>query len=209
MFAQLCSGNPSFDGAPIHAAANVGLDKSTVRYTGELRIRVAGVFAALDGGLKTWNVTSLNGQGNEWGITAGLQLPRARDSRYEICPLVNWNSTAGPKNVNGTPWRYAEKSLSGRLSAGYRLKRTKVWDFLPTTTLTFGRADTKMTTTTGGNLATYRSVCCGRRSFTMLGFGLGLLFSNEVVLIPWVDLPLNSNRETTYGVRAAIRFKGI
>jgi hypothetical protein len=207
--AQRCSGNPSFTGSPFHFAANLSTDRLAGRYTGEIRARIAAVFAAVDAGVKTWSDASFAGESNELGLAVGLQLPRGRESKLELCPLLSWATSIGPDNTAGGSWTYNEKSLSVKLSAGYLLTRNKTWDVVPTATLAYGTTNAKLTTVFGGNRATFGSFCCGRRSLATVSLGIGFGFAQQAALIPSVDLPLTSNRETTYSLRLALRLSGL
>jgi hypothetical protein len=204
--AQRCSGNPSFGSARTHLAASAGVDRLAQRYAAEIRLGFRRVFAAVEVGMKTWNVTNLAKESGVLGVSAGLQFPRGRESRLEVCPLLSWTSLAGPENVVGTSWKYTEKVYSGGLTAGYVLARTKTWDFTPAAAITFGSSDPRMRSPWGGNLPQYQDFCCGRRSFTTLWFGVGLGFGHEFTLLPAIAVPLGAAGETTYQFRAVVRF---
>jgi len=122
-----------------------------------------------------------------------------------VCPFLSYRSAAGPEEINGSAWRFDEKSYSVGLSMGYLAARTKLWDVTPTATLTLATGNPKLTTDAGGNLATYQDFCCGSQSFTLLRLGVGLGFSDDITLIPAVSWPLGGMGQTTYAVVVALR----
>jgi hypothetical protein len=203
--AQLCVGNTTFALSGIQSGANIDLDKLAQRWALELRVSHRDLLAAVDFGVKTWDVTSLNGTSRALGLTLGLHSPHRRNTKFELCPLVHFRSLWGPNEIGGTSWDYSEISFSGELSAGYLLVRKRLWDVMPTAALIVGTGDPKLTTPYGGNLGQYQDFCCGRQSFTMLRLGVGLGFSDELTLVPELALPLSSAGQRTYAVRATLR----
>src|SRR5438034_7935193 len=59
--AQLCAGNSNFSLSHFHSAVDVDIDKLAHRYTAEFRYRYRHFFGGLEYGLKSWEITSLNG----------------------------------------------------------------------------------------------------------------------------------------------------
>jgi hypothetical protein len=202
--AQLCVGNTTFALSHFHSAANLDFDKLANRYTLEMRFRYQHAFAAAEYGIKTWEVTSLDGNSQAVALTLGLESGSAR-SKVELCPYLRWTHLSGPHEIGGTLWNFSEHAFSGGVSIGYLLARAKLWDFMPNAALTVGTGDPKLTTVYGGSLTQYQDFCCGRESFTTLRLGLGLGYSDEVTLIPSVSLPLSHRGQKTYTIRAALR----
>ena len=203
--AQLCVGNTTFALSGIQSGANIDLDKLAQRYALELRVSYRDLLAAVEYGVKTWEVTSLNGTSRAFGVTLGLHSPHRRHTKFELCPLLHFRSLWGPNEIAGTLWRYSETSFAGELSAGYLLARKRLWDIMPTAALSVGTGDPRLTTAFGGNLAQYQDFCCGRQTFTTLRLGIGLGFSDELTLVPELALPLGVAGQKTYAVRAALR----
>jgi hypothetical protein len=207
--AQLCVGNSNFTLSHFHSAIDVDVDHLAHRYTAEFRYRYQHFFAGLEYGLKSWEITSLNGTSRAFGVTVGLTAQGAK-SKLDVCPFLSYRSIAGPEAINGSLWRFDEKSYSAGVSVGYLLARTKLWDFTPTATLTFQTGDPKLTTGYGGSLASYQDFCCGSQSFTTLRLGVGLGFTDELTLIPAVSWPLGDVGQRTYAVVVALRLgKGL
>ena len=202
--AQLCAGNSNFSLSHFHSAVDVDIDKLAHRYTAEFRYHYRHFFGGLEYGLKSWEITSLNGTSRAFGVTVGMTAQHAK-SKFDVCPFLSYRSVAGPEEINGSAWRFDEKSYSAGLSMGYLAVRTKLWDVTPTATLTFATGNPKLTTATGGNLATYQDFCCGSQSFTSLRLGVGLGFSDDITLIPAVSWPLGGMGQTTYAVVVALR----
>ena len=204
--AQLCSGNASLTRGRVDFAFSAGIDKLAELYNVEVRLGLGrgGAFAALERGIKTWNLTNLAGESGEAGVRVGLQFPRPGASRFGVCPLLAWTSVWGPERFNGTPYTFAEQAYSAGVTVGYALVRTRTWDVIPAATLTVGSSDPKMTAP-GGSLAQYQNFCCGRRSFSTAWLGLGLGFARDVTLLPSITIPLSVAGETTYGARVVIR----
>jgi len=144
--AQLCVGNTTFALSGIQSGANIDLDKLAQRYALELRVSYRDLLAAVEYGVKTWEVTSLNGTSRAFGVTLGLHSPHRRHTKFELCPLLHFRSLWGPNEIGGTFWRYSEISFSGELSAGYLLVRKKLWDIMPTAALSVGTGDPRLTT---------------------------------------------------------------
>ena len=207
--AQLCVGNTALAISRFHSAANADFDKLAARFALEMRFRYQHSFIAAEYGIKTWDLTSLDGNSRAVALTLGLQSGSAR-SKAQLCPFLRWTYLSGPHEIGGTFWNYAEHAFSGGVSIGYLMARAKLWDFMPNAALTVGTADPKLTTVYGGSLNQYQDFCCGRESFTTLSLGLGLGYSDEMTLIPSVSWPLSHRGQKTYGVRAALRLgKGI
>jgi hypothetical protein len=207
--AQLCVGNTAFSLASLHTAANVGIDKLAQLYTLEARFRYHHAFVGAEYGLKTWELTSLDGNSRAVALNVGLEATAAH-SKFAVCPLLRWTWFSGPHEIAGSYWNFSEHTYSAGLSVGYLLARTKIWDFMPTAALTIGTGDPKLTTVFGGSLQDYQDFCCGWQSFTTLRLGLGLGYSDQVTLIPSVSLPLGDGAQKTLGIRALFRLgKGI
>jgi hypothetical protein len=207
--AQLCVGNSNFSLSHFHSSVDINIDHVAHLYTAEFRYRYQHFFGGLEYGLKSWEVTSLNGSSRAFAVTVGLTAQHAK-SKVDVCPFLSYRSLAGPEAINGSLWRFDEKSYSAGLSVGYLAARTKLWDVTPTATLTFLTGNPKLTTGSGGNLASYQDFCCGSQSFTSLRLGLGLGFTDELTLIPAVGLPLDHVGRTTYAVVVTLRLgKGV
>jgi len=207
--AQLCAGNSNFSLSHFHSAVDLDIDKLAHRYTAEFRYRYRHFFGGLEYGVKSWELTSLDGTSRAFGVTVGLTAQHPK-SKFDLCPFFSYRSLAGPQEIGGSPWRFDEKSYSAGLSMGYLAARSKLWDFTPTATLTFATGYPKMTTAAGGNMATYQDFCCGSQSFTLLRLGVGLGFSDDLTLIPAVSWSLGDVGHTTYAVVVAFRLgKGI
>lgn len=202
--AQLCVGNTAFSLSRIHSAANLDFDNLANRFTLEMRVRFHDAFAGVEYGVKSWDVTSLNGNSQAVALTLGLTSGSAR-SKVALCPYIRWSFLSGPHEIGGTSWNFSEHAFSGGLSIGYLLARAKLWDFMPNAALTVGTGDPKLTTVYGGNLKEYQDFCCGWESFTTLRLGLGLGYSDELTLIPSLSLPLSHRGQKTFGIRAALR----
>jgi len=206
--AQLCVGNSNFSLSHFHSSVDVDIDNLAHLYTAEVRYRYQHVFAGLEYGLKSWEVTSLNGSSRAFAVTVGLTTQHAK-SKVDLCPFVSYRSLAGPDEINGSAWRFDEKSYSVGLSAGFLAARTRLWDIAPTASLTVATGTPKLTSP-GGSLAAYQDFCCGSQSFTLLSVGVGLGFTDEITLIPAVSWLLGDLGRTTYAVVASFRLgKGI
>jgi hypothetical protein len=207
--AQLCVGNSNFALSHFHSSVDVDIDNLAHLYTAEFRYRYQHLFAGLEYGLKSWELTSLNGSSRAFALTVGLSTQHGK-SRFDLCPSLSYRSLAGPEEINGSVWRFDEKSYSVGLSAGVLAARTRLWDITPTAGLTVATGNPKLTTATGGNLTAYQDFCCGSQSFTLLSLGVGLGFTDEIKLIPAVSWPLGDVGRTTYTIVAAFRLgKGI
>jgi hypothetical protein len=207
--AQLCVGNSNFALSHFHSSVDVDIDNLAHLYTAEFRYRYQHLFAGLEYGLKSWELTSLNGSSRAFALSVGLSTQHGK-SRFDLCPSLSYRSLAGPEEINGSVWRFDEKSYSVGLSAGVLAARTRLWDITPTASLTVATGNPKLTTATGGNLTAYQDFCCGSQSFTLLSLGVGLGFTDEITLIPAVSWPLGDVGRTTYTIVATFRLgKGI
>src|SRR6266566_4743609 len=207
--AQLCVGNSNFSLSHFHSSVDVDIDNLAHLYTAEFRYRYRHFFGGLEYGLKSWDLTSLNGTSRAFAVTVGLTAQHAK-SKVDLCPFLAYRSLAGPEAINGSLWRFDEKSFAAGLSAGFLAVRTSLWDVAPTARLTVATGNPKLTTAYGGNLAGYQDFCCGSQSFTLLSLGVGLGFSDEITLIPAVSWPLGDVGRTSYAIVASFRLgKGI
>ncbi|HEY3221692.1 MAG TPA: hypothetical protein VGJ80_13245 [Gemmatimonadales bacterium] len=207
--AQLCLGNTNFSLSHFHSQVDVDIDHLAHRYAAEFRYRYRHFFTGLEYGLKSWDLTSLNGSSRAFGVTVGLTAQHPK-SRFDLCPFVSYRSLAGPDEINGSLWNFDEKSYSAGVSMGYLAARTSLWDFMPTATLTIVTGNPRLTTVYGGSLPAYQDFCCGSQSLTLLRLGVGLGFTDELTLIPAVSLPLGDMGQKTYVIVATLRLgKGI
>jgi len=161
--AQLCVGNSNFSLSHFHSSVDVDIDNLAHLYTAEFRYRYQHLFAGLEYGLKSWELTSLNGSSRAFAVTVGLSTQHAK-SKVDLCPFLSYRSLAGPDQINGSVWRFDEKSYSAGLSAGVLAVRTRLWDVTPTATLTVATGNPKLTTAAGGNLAARRRLGIQRRN---------------------------------------------
>lgn len=212
--AQLCVGNPTFAIAHFQGGVGIDLDDLAHRYTLEARAGYRRGFVAAEYGIKSWDMSSLNGESRVIAGTVGVGLG-ARKSKLEICPLLNVSWASGPHDIltvtnnQVTGWDYSERAFSWGFSAGYLLVRAQLWDIVPTASLTIGNGDPKITSA-GASMSAVGDFCCGWNTFGALRLGVGLGFSDELTFIPSISLPLGGMSRRTYGIRAALRLgKGI
>src|SRR5436189_5498029 len=85
--AQLWAGNSNFSLSHFHSAVDVDIDKLAHRYTAEFRYRYRHFFGGLEYGLKSWEITSLNGTSRAFGVTVGLTAQHAK-SKLELWPFL-------------------------------------------------------------------------------------------------------------------------
>lgn len=197
--AQTCTGNLPFSFGRFHLAANLAVDKLAQQYTGEFRFGTRGVFGAVEVGLKTWDVSSLNDESNTIGLVAGVELPLPV-SKLSVCPLLSWTSLSGPQN-------YVEKAYAAGLTMGYAVLSNSAWGVTPVVALSVG---TRNPWLKGRDpsfpLPPYwRPFCCGRETVSTMSLAVGLGFTQQVTVIPSVGFPLGAHGETTYALRAALR----
>ena len=208
--AQLCVGNTAFELSGLQSGANIDKDKLAQLYALEFRVAYRELVAAADFGLKTWELTSLNGTSRSLGLTLGLHPWRRHHAKFGVCPLLHYRAIWGPNEINGSTFGYSETSFAGELSAGYLLARSRLWDIVPTAAIRAETGNPALRSSVDGSIAQYQDFCCGRRSFTTLRLGLGLGFSDEVTLLPEIGLPLGGAGQKTYAIRATLRLgKGI
>lgn len=208
--AQLCVGNTAFELTGLQSGANIDKDKLSQLYALEFRVSYRELVAAADFGLKTWEVTSLNGTSRSLGLTLGLHSSRRHNAKFGVCPLIHFRAIWGPNEISGSTFSYSETSLAGELSAGYLLARSRLWDIVPTAALRAETGNPALRSSLGGGINQYQDFCCGRRSHTTLRLGVGLGFSDEVTLLPEIGLPVGGAGQKTYAIRATLRLgKGI
>src|ERR1700741_1218317 len=113
--AQMCAGNSNFALSHFHPSVDVDVDNLAHRYAAEFRYHYRLLFAGLEYGLKSWELRSLNGSSRAFGVPVGLATQRGK-SRVDLCPFLSYRSLAGPEYINGSPWRFDEKSYSAGVS---------------------------------------------------------------------------------------------
>jgi hypothetical protein len=208
--AQLCVGNTAFELSGLQSGANIDKDKLAQLYALEFRVSYRVLVAAADFGLKTWEVTSLNGTSRSLGLTLGLHSSRRHHAKFGVCPLIHFRQTWGPNEISGSTFSYSETSLAAELSAGYLLARSRLWDIVPTAAIRAETGNPALRSSLEGGINQYQDFCCGRRSYTTLRVGVGLGFSDEVTLLPEIGLPVGGAGQRTYAIRATLRLgKGI
>ena len=95
--AQMCVGNSNFSLSHFHSSVDVDIDNLAHLYTAEFRYRYQHLFAGLEYGLKSWELTSLNGSSRAFAVTVGLSTQHAK-SKVDLCPFPR--QAAGPQAID-------------------------------------------------------------------------------------------------------------
>ena len=196
--AQRCLGSNPYQLSHFRFGGGLDIDKYAETYGVELRYSTAGVFGIVEAAMKTWGVETFNDESQLLGATVGVAFPRDGKSRWSVCPMLAFNSTAGPDQAAGIAWHYSEQAFSGAVSVGYLLTQSKAWDVVPTASITVGTTNPTMKTSAGTSLGSYKTFCCGPRGFTTVSLGIGLVLGRTVTLLPSVAFPLDAAGETVY-----------
>lgn len=199
---QRCLGSNPYGTSHFRVGAGIDLDRHAETYGVDFRYSSAGVFGIVDAAQKTW-VETFTGDSRLLGLTVGVAFPRDGWAKWSVCPMLAFNSTSGPKGAWGA-WYYSEEAFSGAVSLGYLLSRSSWWDIVPTTMLTVGTTNPTMTGPYGMSLGRFSTFCCGPRGFGNLSFGLGIVLSGNVTILPSISLPLDATGETLYSVHFVI-----
>jgi hypothetical protein len=181
---QTCTGNLPFSFGRMHAAANVAIDKHTMRYVGEFRFGGPRFFGEFEAGLKTWDQETLAGRSVVAGFGAGIELTHADE--LSVCPVISATVLSGPQG-------YAEDAYAIGVSAGVIMFRGTGWDIVPTAAVL-----------TGGRKID-RTSCCARQTESMGSVAIGFQFSHRITLAPSVVFALGDSRDAVYGMRVALR----
>jgi len=181
---QTCTGNLPFSVGRMHAAANVAIDKHTMRYVGEFRFGGPRFFGEFEAGLETWDQETLDGKSAVAGFGAGVELTHAEE--LSVCPVISWIALSGPQG-------HSEDTYAVGVSAGFTMFRGTGWDIVPTAAVL-----------TGGRKI-YRTSCCARETQSMGSVAIGFQFSRYLTLVPSVVFALGDSRDTVYGMRVALR----
>src|SRR2546425_7766555 len=87
--AQLCVGNSNFSLSHFHSSVDVDIDNRAHLYTAEFRYRYQHLFAGLEYGLKSWEITSLNGSSRAFAVTVGLSTQHGKiEGRSVPVPIL-------------------------------------------------------------------------------------------------------------------------
>src|SRR5262245_32008942 len=104
--AQLCVGNTDLPQSVFHGVVNVSVDKLAHLYTAELRYSYRALFASAEYGIKSWELTSLDGTSRATALSVGLRSSTRGHAKFEICPQLRWSTFSGPNEIEGSPWSY-------------------------------------------------------------------------------------------------------
>lgn len=210
---QLCVGNAAFQLSHRQIAANIAVDRLAQRYAGEFRAGSHRIFVGIEFGVKAWSDANIAGESNAYGVTLGLDLRRARSTRFALCPFFAFTGVSGPDQVatpGGGIYKYTNKTFTGTISAGYLVLRKPLWDFMPMASLSVGIDNPMLKARSGLTLTSYGGFCCGRQTLVAVRLGVGLGFSDSFTVQPGLTLPLSNAGEQTFGLLLALRLgKGV
>jgi opacity protein-like surface antigen len=179
--AQVCQGDLSFRGSPVHVAGALGVSNNTTAFGGGAEFgHPQGFFGG--GSLGMLNFSQLNGTGLVLGGGLGYSMPLADRSPWQICPGGTLSLDFGPSpNVAGTSMHYSQQTFTLGASIGRALPLSKSVTLLPFGSAALGHtvAHVNVPGFGGGS---------GSDSYLLLGFGAGFQFSPSLVLRPQLTL---------------------
>jgi hypothetical protein len=197
--AQVCAGDMSFAGGPVHLGFGIALNSNAESYHGGVALGNANVFGSAEVGLSTYNA---GGDAWDFGAGFGLQTTPRQGSKLQVCPEVFLGATSGPKDINGSGINYSAMHFSFGADAGYVAMDTKDVQLVPTASLVIASARSKLSTATSTIDTQYDT-------FGFLVFGMGLGFDHQVSLTPSVAFPFGlKGANTVYGVSFSINLSG-
>ncbi|HEV8509581.1 MAG TPA: hypothetical protein VGQ48_03920 [Gemmatimonadales bacterium] len=197
--AQVCSGDMSFAGGPVHLGFGIALNSNAEAYHSGFALGNANVFGSAEVGLSTYNAG-----GNAWDFGAGfgMQTTRRHDSKLQVCPEVFLGATSGPKDINGSGINYSARHFSFGADAGYVAVDHKDIQFLPTASLLVVVSRSTLSGPSSASNTDYET-------FGLIVFGASLGFDHQVALHPVVAFPVGLKGATTsYGVSFSINLSG-
>jgi len=197
--AQLCTGEPSFGGAPLHFFGGGAVNGYFEFYNAGLLLGNTNVFGELGAGMWTYN--TVDGESFVVSGTFGAELPRIQKSKAQICPFASIMIVNGPQNIQGSGFDYHDTDLSIGVNAGYAMAHIGPVQFVPTTSITAMHSTASITDPAGAKDSR-------DELFGYVGLGLGLRFGPEASLNPSVALPLGKAAgHTQFRFRFALRLK--
>jgi hypothetical protein len=202
--AQRCLGGHPYRISHFRLGVGIDKDKFAESYGVDVRYSTAGVFGVVDAAIKTWEPDTFNDESQLLGVSVGIAFPRDGEARLSLCPMLSFRTTSGPDQAAGIAWHYSERSFAGSLSLGYLLNPTSGWEIVPTASLLVGTTNPTMKTQAGTSLASYKSFCCGRRTFGTISLGFGLGLGRTMSILPTISIPLDAAGETIYGAHLVI-----
>ncbi|HEY7237147.1 MAG TPA: outer membrane beta-barrel protein [Gemmatimonadaceae bacterium] len=176
--AQVCQGDLSFRGSPVHVGGTLGITDNTTAFGGGLNFGHArGFYGGGSLGMMNFDASSANGTGLLLGGGVGYAMPLADRSPWQVCPGATLGLDFGPsQDIGGTSVHYSSQTFTLGASMGRALPLNKSVTLLPFGEVALGH--TTAHASAGGASASASD------TYLVLGFGAGFQFSPSFVLRP-------------------------
>lgn len=194
--AQVCAGNPSFAGSPLHLEFAMQFNSNAQSYAAAIDRGGKVAFASAVVGWTTYN--SILG-GDAWDFGAGFGLQAKPAGKVYLCPALFLGYSDGPKDIGGSGVSFSEMHLATGLQSAVVALHRKTVEIIPNASFIVANSRAKLTRPTAPDSTNWDS-------FELLTLGLALGFNNEVTLGPSVTFPFGvvGGAATTYSVSFAI-----
>jgi hypothetical protein len=218
--AQLCSGNPGFDRAPVQLQTGADFRDHARSITAGVALgRRSAVFGSIAAGVTAfwvepyryytagdadelvehrveWRGTSRTG-----GATLGARLALGAARHVELCPVVTGLREAGPRNYAGSGVDWSSLGGSVGLRVGGAVPLAGPLAFLPWGSASVARQRRRATGNASSNTSS--------DSYGMLVSGASLVLARRLALTGTMHVPVGQDGSLlTYGLSAAVAIGG-
>ena len=183
--AQVCQGDLSFRGRPMHVSGALGITDNTTTFGGGLLVgHTQGWYGG--GSLSLMNADGAAGSGFVLGGGVGYSMALQQRSRWQVCPGATLSLGFGPDvDLGGTHVDVSTRTFTLGASIGTTTPLSKSVTLIPYGSLAL--ANTNFKASSGGVSGSTGD------TYAMLGFGAGFQFSPTLVLRPSLSFNLDSD----------------
>jgi hypothetical protein len=193
--AQLCSGEPTFEGASARLYGSLAFGQAQA-FHGGVALGGTRVFGWAEGGLTTYAHDS----NLEYGGGLGVQLFRKPETKLQVCPQLLVGLSSGTDDLGVG---HQHQTLTFGADVGYVARRGKTNQIVPTATLLYVAGQTKMHYANG--VRATRPM----ESYGLFAAGVGLGLNKQFTLSPSIAVPLGlKGAEPSYTIMCSFKLIG-
>jgi hypothetical protein len=178
-YAQTCTGNMSFDTAPRRVGGDIGFSANSFALGGGYGRNFDQFFAL--GGAFFQNFSDIGGGFGVLG-SVGTERQVGADQKFSLCPMGTLLLSWGPEVATDTS--LSTLALDFGASVGFEASRSGTTAIVPR----FGATISVLRTSFGGPFDFSNT-----ETFLTLQAGVGIIFNDQMSLVPTVRIPVGSD----------------
>jgi hypothetical protein len=198
--AQTCLGLAPFSKSAVQVTAEGALAQGSDALTAGLGYGLPrGVFGGLAVG--TRSVEAFDGSSLDLGAGVGYQVPVARTTQLELCPVASFNLGIGPNSRFGAGVDRSSRAASIGLALGASLRGGPRMQIVPTVGLRYFHGKSWAENSAGATLFEIAE------NYGRAQVGVGIVVSSNISVRPTVDFPISpSGTEPTVALTVGYNF---